>query len=90
MSEPDRLNGFACYLGYPIHLVSGSTLTSRIADLQCSGHYLRYPIEALMNSSAHSDIDSRFLTALPVFNEVKTLDSVLDLVGKFSTNTSGC
>ena len=39
-----------------------------------------------MNSSAHSDIDSRFLTALPVFNEVNTLDSVLDLVAKFSTN----
>ena len=40
-----------------------------------------------MNSSAHSDIDSRFLTALPVFNEVNTLDSVLDLVAKFSSNT---
>ena len=40
-----------------------------------------------MNSPAHSDIDSRFLTALPVFNEVNTLDSVLDLVAKFSTNT---
>ena len=40
-----------------------------------------------MNSTDHSDIDSRFLTALPVFNEVKTLDSVLDLVAKFSTNT---
>ena len=40
-----------------------------------------------MTSSDHSDLDSRFLTALPVFNEVKTLDSVLDLVIKFSTNT---
>jgi len=40
-----------------------------------------------MNSPDHSDIDSRFLTALPVFNEVKTLDNVLDLVGKFSANT---
>lgn len=40
-----------------------------------------------MNSPDHSDIDSRFLTALPVFNEVKTLDSVLDLVAKYSTNT---
>ena len=40
-----------------------------------------------MNSTDHSEIDSRFLTALPVFNEVKTLDSVLDLVAKFSTNT---
>ncbi len=39
-----------------------------------------------MNSPAHSNIDDRFLTALPVFNEVESVDSVLDLVVQHSSN----
>jgi len=40
-----------------------------------------------MNSSDSADIDDRFLTALPVFNEVDTVDNVLDLVAQHSSNT---
>ncbi len=40
-----------------------------------------------MNPPAHSDIGDRFLTALPVFNEVESVDDVLDLVVKHSSNT---
>lgn len=40
-----------------------------------------------MTSPTHSDIDDRFLTALPVYNEVETVDNVLDLVAKHSSNT---
>ncbi|MEL7498058.1 MAG: glycosyltransferase family 2 protein [Planctomycetota bacterium] len=32
------------------------------------------------------DIDQRFLTALPVFNEVNSVDNVLDAVGRNATN----
>jgi dolichol-phosphate mannosyltransferase len=39
-----------------------------------------------MNLSNETEFDSRFLTALPVFNEVDTVDSVLDLVAKHAKN----
>ena len=40
-----------------------------------------------MNSLDSADFDDRFLTALPVFNEVDTVDNVLDLVAQHSSNT---
>lgn len=39
-----------------------------------------------MTSQASPQFDDRFLTALPVFNEVDSVDEVLDLVAKHSAN----